>query len=208
VRSDEGSAIAAAALELGLKYVVLTSVDRDDLPDRGAGHFGSCLGALRQKIPDAAVEVLVPDYTSPELAPIGAQGPRVLAHNVETVRSLQGIRDNRASFDKSLATLKGAKALGIGVTKSSLLLGLGERESEVFSAMDDLREAGVDILVMGQYLQPTKGQIPVAEYLHPDRFDAYRQAGLSRGFGAVIAGPFARTSYQAFRAYSAAIAKK
>jgi hypothetical protein len=123
--------------------------------------------------------------------------PDVLAHNVETVRSLQWIRDGRASFDRSLAVLREAKSLGAGLTKSSLLLGLGEREGEVLSAMDELRSAGTDILVMGQYLRPTKKQYPVAEYLHPDRFARYAEEARSRGFSSVIASPLARTSYHA-----------
>jgi lipoic acid synthetase len=201
VRAGEGKAIAQAALELGLTYLILTSVDRDDLPDRGAGHFTDCVAGIKQVLPDIPVEVLIPDYTQREIASIAAVMPAAVAHNVETVRSLQWIRDTRASFDKSIATLRAAKNLGVAVTKSSLLLGLGEKEPEVLSAMDELREAGVDILVIGQYLQPSPKQIPVTEYLRPEQFDRYAEAGLSRGFGAVIAAPLARTSYQASDAF-------
>jgi lipoic acid synthetase len=200
LRSDEGEAIAGAALELELSYVVLTSVDRDDLGDRGAGHFAACIGAIKSKIPGIKVEVLVPDYTGAELAPIAAVRPDVLAHNVETVRSLQRVRDARAGFDKSLETLKAAKRLGTGLTKSSLLLGLGEKPEEVFAAMDELRAAEVDILVMGQYLRPSLRQIPVAEYVGPDRFAFYAGEARKRGFTRVVSSPLARTSFHARQA--------
>jgi lipoic acid synthetase len=197
LREDEGEAVARAAEDLGLGYVVLTSVDRDDLPGGGAAQFAFAIRALKKRIPGIRTEVLVPDYNREQLAPIAEAAPDVLAHNVETVRSLQNIRDRRASFDKSLETLGQAKALGIKTAKSSLLLGLGEKQYEVLTALDELRAAGVDVVVMGQYLQPSKKQIPVAEYLHPDVFEAYAAEARHRGFSRVIAGPFARTSYHA-----------
>jgi lipoic acid synthetase len=200
LRNDEGEAIAGAALELELAYLVLTSVDRDDLDDRGAGHFAACISAIKSRIPKISVEVLIPDYTGTELAPIAAAGPDVLAHNLETVRSLQGVRDARAGFDTSLETLRAAKERGIGLTKSSLLLGLGEKPGEVFAAMDDLRDAGVDILVMGQYLRPSLKQVPVAEYLNPDRFAFYAGEARKRGFKNVVSSPLARTSFHARQA--------
>jgi lipoic acid synthetase len=203
VREEEGEEIALAAEELGLGYVALTSVDRDDLPGRGADHFARCTAALKRKLPGVQVEVLVPDYTEAEMSLLPPVLPDVIAHNVETVRSLQNIRDPRASFDKSLATLKAAKALGV-VTKSSLLLGLGEKSGEVLAAMDELRSAAVDILVMGQYLQPAKGQLPVAEYLSPEQFDRYAAEARGRGFSAVIASPLARTSYHAQKGHAEA----
>jgi lipoic acid synthetase len=205
----EGEALAQAAEELGLRYVVLTSVDRDDLPDRGAGHFAACIRAISARLPGIPVEVLIPDYTEGEIAPILEAAPAVIAHNVETVRSLQGVRDSRASFDRSLATLK---AVGRGrfppaasspggasgpAVKSSFILGLGETETELLSAMDELRSAGVDILVMGQYLRPTKRQIPVVEYITPEQFARYAEAARERGFSSVVSAPFARTSYHA-----------
>jgi lipoic acid synthetase len=198
--AGEGEAIARAAGELGLRYVVLTSVDRDDLGDRGAGHFAASIAAIKSAIPGVRVEVLVPDYTQAELLPIAAAGPDVLGHNVETVRSLQGVRDARAGFDTSLETLRAAKRLGVGLTKSSLLLGLGEKTEEVFAAMDELREAGVDILVMGQYLRPSPGQVPVAEYIPPEQFALYAREARERGFKAVVSAPLARTSYHAGQA--------
>jgi lipoic acid synthetase len=208
----EGESIARAAAELSLKYVVLTSVDRDDLPLRGAEHFAACITAIKGRLSETKVEVLIPDYTQGEIACILEAGPDVIAHNVETVRSLQEVRDCRASFDKSLATLMAARkpflpgfpGAPIPVVKSSLLLGLGETENEVFQTMDELRAAGVDILVMGQYLQPTRRQIPVVEYISPERFSAYARAARERGFVSVVASPFARTSYHAFEAAAAA----
>jgi lipoic acid synthetase len=207
----EGENIALAAAELGLKYAVLTSVDRDDLPDRGAKHFAACIAAVKRRLPGIKVEVLIPDYTETEIACILEAAPGVIAHNVETVRSLQWVRDSRASFDKSLATLAAAgKPLlsgdpaDIPAVKSSLLLGLGETEKEVLQTMDELRAADVSILVMGQYLQPTKRQIPVTEYVAPDRFSFYAQAARERGFVSVVSSPFARTSYHAFEAAAVA----
>jgi lipoic acid synthetase len=196
----EGDAIAAAAEELGLRYVVLTSVDRDDLADRGAGHFAACVAALKRRRPEIRVEVLIPDYTEAELEPVAAAAPEVIAHNVETVPSLQWVRDRRASFAASLNTLKAAKARGAARTKTSLILGFGETEGEVLAAMDELRGAGVDILVLGQYLRPGPKQLPVAEYLSPARFDFYAAAARERGFNSVVASPLARTSYHAEQA--------
>jgi lipoic acid synthetase len=203
LRRDEGTAITQAAAELGLTYVVLTSVDRDDLPDRGAGHFASAVKALHGGIPGIRVEILIPDYTQDELPAVVAAAPDVVAHNVESVRSLQWIRDGRASFDQSLATLKTAKTLGIRTTKTSLLLGLGETQEEVLETMDELREADVDILVMGQYLRPSQKQIPVVEYVRPEQFEAYAEEGRTRGFSSVVSAPFARTSYHAAAALEA-----
>lgn len=203
VRAEEAQAVAYAARDLGLGYVVVTSVDRDDLADKGAGQFRDCVQAVRQAVPGSIVEALIPDYGDAELAALADAPPDVGAHNIETVRRLQGIRDPQASFDRSLATLKAAKNYGVGITKSSLLLGLGEKPAEVLETMDTLRSAGVDILVLGQYLQPTKRQIPVAEYIPPERFDEYYHAGLSRGFRAVVSAPLARTSYRAAEAFQA-----
>lgn len=201
LREDEGRAIAAAAAELKLRYLVLTSVDRDDLSDGGAGHFAACLRAIKTGNPGIPVELLIPDYALAELAPLVAAGPAVIAHNVETVPSLQWVRDPRASFAKSLATLRAAKALGMGLTKTSLLLGLGEQKAEVLGVMDTLREAGVDILVLGQYLRPSPKQIPVAAYLSPEDFEAYAAEARNRGFAGVLSSPLARTSYHAYEAW-------
>jgi lipoic acid synthetase len=197
VREAEAKNLALAIKELALDYAVLTSVDRDDLEDRGAGHFALCIGEIKKDNPLCKVEVLIPDYCGEELSELIRSAPDLIAHNVETVRSLQGvIRDKRASFDKSLRTLREAKINGI-ITKSSILLGLGEKEEEVLSAMDELRSVGVDILVLGQYLQPSKNQIPVSEYIAPETFEQLGNKALNRGFSSVVSSPKARTSYQA-----------
>jgi lipoic acid synthetase len=203
LRADEPEALAAAARELRLRYVVVTAVDRDDLPDRGSAHFAACVRAIKSGAEGTKVEVLIPDYRGEELQAVAAAGPEVLAHNIETVRRLQSVRDARAGFDKSIATLLQAKAAGIGTTKSSILLGLGETRDELKSCFAELREAGVDILVMGQYLRPTDQEIPVAEYVHPDLFALYAEDARSLGFAAVVASPFARTSYRALEAWEA-----
>jgi lipoic acid synthetase len=196
VDGGEGSRIAAAVKELGLDYVVITSVDRDDLPDCGAGHFASCVRAIREAVPSVKIEALIPDYYGTELDAVIKAAPDVIAHNVETIRSLQHIRDKRASFDKSLRTLREAAAAGVTV-KSSILLGLGEQEDAVLSTMDELRGAGVNILVLGQYLRPTKQQIPVAAYITPQQFERYANEARRRGFSSVVSAPLARTSYHA-----------
>ncbi len=197
VLPEEAEQLALAVQELELKYAVLTSVDRDDLPDRGAHHFARCIQAIKHLNPAVRVEVLIPDFREGELEAVMDAKPDVVAHNIETVPSLQHIRDRRASYEKSLHTLRLAKQLGAGVTKSSILLGLGEQVDEVLAAMEDLRSVGVDVLVLGQYLQPGPQQLPVVEYIHPDQFKAYAKIGREKGFSTVVASPFARTSYHA-----------
>jgi lipoic acid synthetase len=205
LNSREGEALASAAEELGLQYVVLTSVDRDDLNDRGAAHFAACVSSIKARNPSVKVEALIPDYTVSELAVVAAANPDVIAHNVETIRSLQWIRDARASFDKSLDTLRAARLNTRALTKTSLMLGLGETQEEVLTAMDEIREAGVDILVLGQYLQPTKIQLPVVEYITPETFGFYAAEGKKRGFQAVVSAPLARTSYHALEAWDTVV---
>ena len=203
LRADEPEALAAAVREMGLSYAVITSVDRDDLPDRGAAHFARCVAAIREKSPSVKIEVLIPDYIDGELDLLAAAAPDVLAHNIETVRRLQRVRDARAGFDRSLLTLRQAREKGIAATKSSILLGLGETRDELLAAYEELRGVGVDILVMGQYLQPTANEIPVVEYVHPDTFALYAEDARRAGFATVVASPFARTSYHAFDAWKA-----
>lgn len=202
LRQDEPAALAQAVREMNLSYAVITSVDRDDLPDKGSRHFARCIEAIRQTAPDVKIEVLIPDYCDEDLAAVVAAKPDVIAHNIETVRSLQHIRDPRAGFDKSLKTLKQARDRGIRVTKSSILLGLGETRDELKNAYKELRAAGVSILVLGQYLQPSQQEIPVVEYIHPDTFKIFAADAKSEGFTAVVASPFARTSYYAFEAWN------
>ncbi|MDX9897541.1 MAG: lipoyl synthase [Spirochaetia bacterium] len=203
-RADEPAELAAAIAELGLRYAVITSVDRDDLPDRGAGHFAACVRAIKDTMPDVRVELLIPDYRGAELDAIALSRPDVIAHNVETVRRLQSVRDSRASFDLSLLTLREAKQKSGAMTKSSIMLGLGETEAEVLAAMDELRSVECDMLVMGQYLRPTLKQLPVLEYLSPERFNHYAELAMKKGFKSVVSSPLARTSYHAMEGRDAA----
>ncbi len=200
----EPEELARAIAELGLRYAVITSVDRDDLPDRGAAHFAACVSSIKAAVPGVRVEVLIPDYRGAELEVVALSGPDVIAHNVETVRRLQTIRDARASFDLSIQTLREAKERSGAMTKSSLMLGLGETEDEVLEAMAELRSAACDILVMGQYLRPTIRQLPVLEYLSPERFDHYARLARDKGFLSVVSAPLARTSYHALEGRNAA----
>ncbi|PKL25245.1 MAG: lipoyl synthase [Spirochaetae bacterium HGW-Spirochaetae-3] len=202
--AGEPDELAKAVAELGLRYAVITSVDRDDLPDRGAAHFAACVSAIKARVPGVRVETLIPDYRGDELDAVAGSAPDVIAHNVETVRRLQPVRDARASFDLSLRTLREAKERSRAMTKSSLMLGLGETEAEVLGAMDELRSAGCDMLVMGQYLRPTAMQLPVAEYLPPERFARYAELARERGFLSVVSAPLARTSYHAMEGRDAA----
>jgi lipoic acid synthetase len=189
---------------MGLKYVVLTSVDRDDLPDGGAAHYAACIRAIRAASPGTAVEALTPDFGGDPVAVgrVVAEDLAVFAHNLETVRRLTpAVRDRRAGYDQSLAVLRLAKAARPNLlTKSSLMLGLGEEPGEVQAAMQDLRESGVDILTLGQYLRPTVNHLPVDRYVHPEEFAALREQGLGLGFLEVVSGPLVRSSYRAERA--------
>lgn len=204
---------AARSVEImGLKYVVLTSVDRDDLRDGGAAHYADCVRAIRARNPGTAVEALTPDFAGnlAAVATVVRSGVAVFAHNLETVRRLTPeVRDPRAGYDQSLQVLAHARFMagdnspladGKVLIKSSLMLGLGETSGEVAQAMDDLRGAGVDLLTLGQYLRPTANHLPVRQFVHPDEFAAYRQQGLDKGFVEVVAGPLVRSSYRAERA--------
>ncbi len=191
--------VGQAVAEMDLGYLVITSVDRDDLPDGGAGHYAACIREIRARSPRTVIETLIPDYCGSDLETLMAAAPDVLAHNVEVVPRLQRrIRDPRCSFERSLETLRGAKRLRReALTKSSLMVGLGETEAEVIEAMTLLREAGVDFLTVGQYLRPTPNHAPVKEYVHPDRFDGFRTVGERLGFRYVASGPLVRSSYKA-----------
>ncbi|MEL9914369.1 MAG: lipoyl synthase [Thermoplasmatales archaeon] len=195
--------IAVAVREMGLKFVVITSVDRDDLPDQGAGHFAAVVREV--KLTGAKVEVLIPDFRGNfDLVDIILkEGPSVVAHNIETVSRLSPfVRDPRASYSQSLAVLKHISSKGF-VTKSSIMLGLGETDLEVIDAMRALRNAGVSILTIGQYLRPSKEQIPVVEYSTPSRFKYLEQVAYELGFSYVASGPLVRTSYRAAEAWEA-----
>ncbi len=198
---DEPRKVAIALAELGLRYVVLTSVDRDDLPDGGAGHIARTVREVKARAPGLLVETLIPDFQGDleAVRKVVDAGVDVLGHNVETVERLQaGVRDRRAGYRQSLRVLEGAKAMREGLfTKSSIMLGLGEREDEVVGAMRDLRAAGVDVLTLGQYLRPSEWHLPVQEYVPPEAFERYREAGESLGFRYVASGPLVRSSYRA-----------
>ena len=200
---DEPRHAAESVRLMGLKYVVLTSVDRDDLADGGAGHYAACVRAIKRLNPSTGVEALTPDFGGDHLAveTVVSSGVDVFAQNLETVERLtHPVRDVRAGYDQTLDVLRHAKvARSTVLTKSSLMLGLGETDDEIRQAMDDLRDAGVDVLTLGQYLRPTANHLPVERWVHPDQFDAYRQDGLARGFTEVASGPLVRSSYRAER---------
>ncbi len=198
---EEPRKVAEAIADLGLTYVVLTSVDRDDLPDGGASHFARTIREIRTRAPDILVEALIPDFQGDleAVRTVVDAGPDVLDHNLETVRRLQPVaRDRRATYEQSLAVLRGAKGMRDGLfTKSSLMLGLGETREEVLEAMADLRANRVDLLTLGQYLRPSEWHLPVHEYVSPETFEELRLAGESMGFACVAAGPLVRSSYRA-----------
>ena len=186
---------------MGLKYVVITSVDRDDLDDGGASHYAQCVREIKRLNPETAVEALTPDFDGvhEHVELVVDSGLEVFAQNVETVRRLtHPVRDPRASYEQTIDVLRHAKAHRPDVlTKTSLMLGLGETDAEILKTMDDLRDANVDILTFGQYLRPTPNHLPVERYVTPEQFDTYRREGLERGFVEVVAGPMVRSSYRA-----------
>jgi lipoic acid synthetase len=196
----EPSNLARAIRALHLDYIVVTSVNRDDLPDGGSAHFAEAIERLKE-IPDLLVEVLTPDFEGREesVREIGRAAPHVFAHNLEVVRRLTPeVRDAKASYDLSLRVLAQMKReFPAIVTKSSLMVGLGESADEVRAAMADLRAQGVDILTVGQYLRPSAWHLPVQEFIPPERFAAYRAEGLAMGFRFVASGPLVRSSYRA-----------
>lgn len=196
---------AARTVELmRLRYVVLTSVNRDDLPDGGAAHFAACVRAIKARAPATVVEALTPDFrgVTADVETVVDSGLEVFAQNLETVRRLtHPVRDPRAGYEQTLAVLAHAKRHRPQVlTKTSLMLGLGESDAEILEAMDDLRGAGVDLLTLGQYLRPTVHHLPVARYVTPEQFDRYREQALRRGFRECVAGPLVRSSYRAEQA--------
>jgi lipoic acid synthetase len=201
----EADNAARTAEILGLDYVVLTSVDRDDLPDGGAGHYAACVRAIKARCPRIKVEALTPDFAGSErdVATVVASGVDVFAQNLETVERLTSVvRDPRAGYRQTLDVLAAAKRLSpILLTKTSLMLGLGETDDEIVQAIDDVRAAGVDILTFGQYLRPTRNHLPVVRYVTPGEFEHYRRIGLERGFLEVVAGPLVRSSYRAERVF-------
>jgi lipoic acid synthetase len=195
---------AAQSVQLmGLRYVVITSVDRDDLDDGGAAHYAACIRAIKARNPETSVEALTPDFGGrrESVATVVAAGLEVFAQNLETVERLTHIvRDPRAGYQQTLEVLAMAKDIRPDVlTKTSLLLGVGERDDELKTTMDDLRAHGVDVLTLGQYLRPTPNHLDIARWVHPDEFARYREWGLQRGFLEVASGPLVRSSYRAER---------
>lgn len=201
---DEPKNSARTVQLMKLKYVVLTSVNRDDLGDGGAGHFAACVREIKALNPGTAVEALTPDFQGnmQDVETVVASGLDVFAQNVETVRRLtHPVRDPRASYEQTLAVLAHAKSFRTDVlTKTSLMLGLGETDEEIAESMDDMRVAGVDILTLGQYLRPTPNHLAIERWVTPDEFARYREWALARGFLECVSGPLVRSSYRAERA--------
>ncbi|WP_254542896.1 lipoyl synthase [Halomarina pelagica] len=198
---DEPANVAEAVTEIGLDYVVLTSVDRDDLPDQGSGHFARTIREIKERDPSILVEVLIPDFRGdPECVDrIVDARPDVIAHNVETVERLQWpVRDRRANYEQSLSVLERVDEESTIYTKTSLMLGVGEYDHEVYQTMGDLREVGVDVLTFGQYLQPSRRHLEVSEFVHPDKFDTWRDVAEEEfDFLYCASGPLVRSSYKA-----------
>lgn len=198
--ADEPANVGRMAQAMNLRYVVITSVNRDDLEDGGSTHFAETIGEVRKALPEARIEVLTPDFEGnlDAVARVLDAAPDVFNHNMETVRRLYRRVRPQADYRQSLAVLAFARKHSPSMlTKSGLMAGLGEQPEEVEGLLRDLRESDVDVATIGQYLQPTRRNLPVAEYLTPRQFDAYREYGLSIGFRSVFSGPFVRSSYMA-----------
>jgi lipoic acid synthetase len=201
---DEPVRVADAALEMGLRYIVITSVTRDDLPDGGAGQFAKTIREIRRRLPDARVEILTPDFKGERkpLETVLEASPDVFNHNLETVPSLYGKVRPQADYERSLRVLGMAKEIAPSIpTKSGLMVGLGERFEEVMEVMKDLRAVGCELLTIGQYLRPRKENLEVVEYVHPERFEEYRLAALQMGFRFVASAPLVRSSMNAEEMY-------
>jgi len=202
---DEGEPerVARAVLETNLRYVVITSVDRDDLEDGGAQIYARTIKAIKKVVPDCLVEVLIPDYLGKNLETVLEAGPDVLGHNIETVRRLTPlVRDKRASYEKSLQVLREAQKINPSIpTKSSIMVGLGETREEVVEALSDLRSCNVSFVTIGQYLKPDKRALDVQRYWTPQEFESIRQIALAMGFRFVASAPLVRSSYRAFEAF-------
>lgn len=194
----EPARVARSVELMGVKHCVITSVDRDDLKDGGSEIWARTIRAIRRRCPGTTMETLIPDFQGKweNLAVVTDAAPDILSHNLETVRRLTKQVRVQAKYDRSLEVLLRAKRAGLR-TKSGVMLGLGETEKEVLETMDDLRSVNVDILTLGQYLQPTRNHLPVAEFVHPDVFARYREIGLQKGFRFVESGPLVRSSYHA-----------
>lgn len=200
LEADEPERVAAAVARLQLKHVVVTAVARDDLKDGGADHFARTIRAIRAIDPECIIEVLTPDFhgNGECLEIVAAANPHIFNHNIETVERLTPFVRSRAKYDLSMQVLRKMKRIAPEiVTKSGIMLGLGEEEPEIFQAMDDLRDAEVQVLTIGQYLRPTAEHLPVVQYVHPDVFRSYEEVGYRKGFEYVASGPLVRSSYHA-----------
>jgi lipoic acid synthetase len=201
---DEPQRVAEATKRMGLSHIVITAVARDDVKDGGAEHFARTIEAVREAVPTITIEILVPDFNGKDdaLEVVMKARPHIFNHNLETVERLTPLVRSRARYDRSLHVLKRAKQMAAEMgqtcaTKSGLMLGLGETETELFQAMDDLREHDVTVLTLGQYLRPSAQHLPVIEYIHPDTFENYKQIALKKGFRHVASAPLVRSSYHA-----------
>jgi lipoic acid synthetase len=197
----EPARVARTIARMGLRHAVITSVDRDDLPDKGARIWAAVIRQVRRQAPGCKVECLTPDFQGQEmpLATVLAERPDVFNHNVEVVPRLYPVARRGSTWPRSLRVLRNAKAMGAGevVTKSGLMVGLGETHDEMVAAFEDLREAGVQVLTVGQYLRPSERHLPVVRYWHPDEFKALEVAAYALGFDHIAAGPLVRSSYHA-----------
>jgi lipoic acid synthetase len=196
--SEEPAKVAESIRLMGLKHVVITSVDRDDLPDGGAAHWASTIRQIREVNPATTIEVLIPDFDGRAelIEKIAVEKPDIISHNLETVERLTPQVRSRAKYETSLKVIGLIGSYGI-TSKSGIMVGLGETSEEVLQCMDDLRSVGCKILTIGQYLQPSKKHLDVVEYLHPDQFAAFKREGLARGFSVVESAPLVRSSYHA-----------
>ncbi|PID42793.1 MAG: lipoyl synthase [Gammaproteobacteria bacterium] len=203
---DEPGKVAESVELMGLRYIVLTSVDRDDLKDGGAAHYAACVRSIKQRTPAVRVEALTPDFRGVEehVARVVDSGLDVFAQNVETVKRLtRDVRDPRAGYEQTLKVLAFARQHKKEVlTKTSLMVGLGETDDEIYHTMDDLLAHNVDILTLGQYLRPTKHHLPIQRYVTPEQFVRYREIGLEKGFMEVASGPMVRSSYRADKVFA------
>ncbi|PYJ88982.1 MAG: lipoyl synthase [Verrucomicrobia bacterium] len=200
LEEDEPQRVAEAVRRMGLKHVVVTAVARDDLKDGGANHFARTIAAIREMDPSVIIEVLVPDFHAENwcIRIVLDAAPDIFNHNLETVERLTPLVRSRAKYRTSLEVLRQAKQIAPKiVTKSGVMLGLGEKESELFQTMDELREIGCQVLTMGQYLRPSAKHLPVVEFVSPERFEAYGEIARAKGFEHVASGPLVRSSYHA-----------
>jgi lipoic acid synthetase len=204
LETDEPQRVAEATRRMNLAHVVITAVARDDVPDGGARHFAQTIRAVREMNPETIIEILVPDFNGRDeaLEEVLAASPEIFNHNLETVERLTPLVRSRAQYRRSLHVLRRAREISGAATrpcatKSGLMLGLGELEPEVFQAMDDLRDAGVTVLTLGQYLRPSPQHLPVVSYVPPAQFDLYKEIAVRKGFRHVASGPLVRSSYHA-----------